>query len=294
MIERRTPSRLLFLYANYIFLALFSLTCLFPIIHMAAMSLSSNAAVTAGWVTVWPVGFNLDSYKYIFSNHIFMNTVGVSFQRLILGVLLSLSLTVLAAYPLSKSNLKFRSRSVYSWFFVVTMIFNGGLIPTFMVVKETGLMDSIWALVIPSAVNVFNIVLMLNFFRTQPAELEESAQMDGAGTWRTLWSIYLPISKPSLATIALFTIIFHWNSWFDGMIYMNSPSHYPLQTYLRTVIVARDLTNMNANDLSLIANISNRTVLAAQLFVSMLPVLCIYPFLQKYFVKGLVLGSVKG
>jgi putative aldouronate transport system permease protein len=294
MIERRTPSRLLFLYANYIFLALFSLTCLFPIIHMAAMSLSSNAAVTAGWVTVWPVGFNLDSYKYIFSNHIFMNTVGVSFQRLILGVLLSLSLTVLAAYPLSKSNLKFRSRSVYSWFFVVTMIFNGGLIPTFMIVKETGLMDSIWALVIPSAVNVFNIVLMLNFFRTQPAELEESAQMDGAGTWRTLWSIYLPISKPSLATIALFTIIFHWNSWFDGMIYMNSPSHYPLQTYLRTVIVARDLTNMNANDLSLIANISNRTVLAAQLFVSMLPVLCIYPFLQKYFVKGLVLGSVKG
>ncbi|WP_169088489.1 carbohydrate ABC transporter permease [Paenibacillus sp. PL91] len=294
MIERRTPSRLLFLYANYIFLALFSLTCLFPIIHMAAMSLSSNAAVTAGWVTVWPVGFNLDSYKYIFSNHIFMNTVGVSFQRLILGVLLSLSLTVLAAYPLSKSNLKFRSRSVYSWFFVVTMIFNGGLIPTFMVVKETGLMDSIWALVLPSAVNVFNIVLMLNFFRTQPAELEESAQMDGAGAWRTLWSIYLPISKPSLATIALFTIIFHWNSWFDGMIYMNSPSHYPLQTYLRTVIVARDLTNMNANDLSLIANISNRTVLAAQLFVSMLPVLCIYPFLQKYFVKGLVLGSVKG
>lgn len=294
MIERRTPSRIIFLYANYIFLTLFSLTCLFPIIHMAAMSLSSNSAVTAGWVTLWPVGFNIDSYKYIFSNNIFLNTVVVSFERLFLGVAISLTLTVLAAYPLSKSNLKFRLRTAYSWFFVVTMIFNGGLIPTFMVVKETGLMDSIWALVIPSAVNVFNIVLMLNFFRTQPIELEESAQMDGAGIWRTLWSIYLPISKPSLATIALFTIIFHWNSWFDGMIYMNSPSNYPLQTYLRTVIVARDLTNMNANDLSLIANISNRTVLAAQLFVSMLPVLCIYPFLQKYFVKGLVLGSVKG
>lgn len=294
MIERRTPSRVLFLYANYVFLTLFSLTCLFPILHMAAMSLSSNSAVTAGWVTIWPVGFNLDSYKYIFGNHIFLQTVLVSFERLFLGVSISLILTVLAAYPLSKSNLKFRSRTIYSWYFVVTMIFNGGLIPTFMVVKETGLMDSIWALVIPSAVNVFNIVLMLNFFRTQPIELEESAQMDGAGVWRTLWSIYLPISKPSLATIALFTIIFHWNSWFDGMIYMNSPSNYPLQTYLRTVIVARDLTNMNASDLSLIANISNRTVLAAQLFVSMLPVLCIYPFLQKYFVKGLVLGSVKG
>lgn len=294
MVERRTFSRKLFLYSNYIFLTLFSLTCLFPIIHMAAMSLSSNSAVTAGWVTVWPIGFNLDSYKFIFSNNTFINTVGVSFQRLFLGVSLSLALTVLAAYPLSKSHLKFRWRTAYSWYFVVTMIFNGGLIPTFMVVKETGLMDSIWALVLPSAVNVFNIVLMLNFFRTQPQELEESAEIDGAGTWRTLWSIYLPISKPSLATIALFTIIFHWNSWFDGMIYMNSPSNYPLQTYLRTVIVSRDLTNMNANDLSLIANISNRTVMAAQLFVSMLPVLCIYPFLQKYFVKGIVLGSVKG
>ncbi|MDR6724495.1 putative aldouronate transport system permease protein [Paenibacillus amylolyticus] len=294
MIERRTLSRKVFLYANYIFLTLFSITCLFPIIHMAALSFSSNAAVSAGWVTIWPVDFNLDSYKYIFSNNIFMSTVLVSFQRVILGVSLSLTLTVLAAYPLSKSNLKFRSRTIYSWFFVITMIFNGGLIPTFMVVKETGLMDTIWALVIPSAVNVFNIVLMLNFFRTQPPELEESAQMDGAGSWRTLWSIYLPISKPSLATIALFSIIFHWNSWFDGMIYMNSPSNYPLQTYLRTVIVSRDLTNMNASDLSLLANISNRTVMAAQLFVSMLPVLCIYPFLQKYFVKGIVLGSVKG
>src|SRR5690606_3393328 len=136
-------------------------------------SLSSNAAVTAGWVTVWPVGYNLDSYKYIFSNNLFLNAVGVSFQRLIIGVSLSLGLTVLAAYPLSKSHLKFRSRTVYAWFFVVTMICNGGLIPTFMVVKETGLMDSIWALVLPSAVNVFNVVLMLNFFRTQPQELEE-------------------------------------------------------------------------------------------------------------------------
>ncbi|WP_217591986.1 carbohydrate ABC transporter permease [Cohnella sp. GbtcB17] len=294
MIERRTPSRRLFVYSNYIVLTLFAATCLFPILHMAAMSVSSNSAVTAGWVTIWPVGFNLDSYNYIVKNQAFLSSIVVSFERLLLGVSLSLTLTILAAYPLSKPNLKFRSRSVYSWFFVVTMIFNGGLIPGFMVVKETGLMDSIWALILPTAVNVYNIVLMLNFFRTQPAELEESAQIDGAGIWRTLWSIYLPISKPSLATIALFTIIFHWNAWFDGLIFMNSPSNYPLQTYLRTVIVSHDLTNMSANDITLLQNISSRTVLAAQLFVSMLPVLCIYPFLQKYFVKGLVLGSVKG
>lgn len=294
MIERRTPSRILFIYSNYVFLLLFSLTCLFPIVHMAAMSFSSNAAVTAGWVTVWPIDFNLDSYRYILNNPAFLTSIVVAFQRLALGVTISLIVTVLAAYPLSKSNVKFRMRTVYSWFFVVTMIFNGGLIPTFMVVKSTGLMDTIWALVLPAAVNVFNLVLMLNFFRNLPNELEESAHMDGAGSWRTLWSIYLPISKPSLATISLFIIIFHWNSWFDGLIYMNSLSNYPLQTYLRTVIVARDLSNFTGADLGMLANISNRTVLAAQLFVSIIPVLCIYPFLQKYFVKGIVLGSVKG
>ena len=294
MIERRTPSRILFIYTNYLFLLIFSLTCVFPIVHMAAMSFSSNAAVTAGWVTVWPVDFNLDSYRYILNNPAFLTSIVVAFQRLALGVTISLLVTVLAAYPLSKSNVKFRMRSVYSWFFVVTMIFNGGLIPTFMVVKSTGLMDTIWALVLPAAVNVFNMVLMLNFFRNLPNELEESAHMDGAGSWRTLWSIYLPISKPSLATISLFIIIFHWNSWFDGLIYMNSLSNYPLQTYLRTVIVARDLSTFTGADLDMLANISNRTVLAAQLFVSIIPVLCIYPFLQKYFVKGIVLGSVKG
>lgn len=294
MIERRTFSRVLFLYCNGLFLILLSVTCLFPIVHMAAVSLSNNAAATAGWVTVWPIDFNLSSYQYILTNDHFLRSFVVSVERVLIGLAISLTLTVLAAYPLSKPNHKFRPRTVYSWFFVVVMIFNGGLIPTFMVVKQTGLMDSIWALILPHAVNVFNVVLMLNFFRTQPMELEESAVMDGAGSWRTLWSIYLPISKPAIATIALFTIIFHWNSWFDGLIYMNSPTQYPLQTYLRTVIVATDLTELDPNDLLMMQNISNRTVLAAQLFVSMLPVLLVYPFLQKYFVQGIVLGSVKG
>lgn len=294
MIERRTFSRVLFLYVNGIALTLLSATCLFPTLHMAAVSLSDNAAATAGWVTIWPIDFNLYSYKYILTNHNFLNSFVFSIERVAVGLSISLVVTVLAAYPLSKPNQKFALRTVYSWFFVIIMIFNGGLIPSFMVVKATGLMDSIWALVLPHAVNVFNVVLMLNFFRTQPRELEESAVMDGAGAWRTLWSIYVPISKPSIATIALFTIIFHWNSWFDGLIYMNSPGSYPLQTYLRTVIVATNVTDVDPSDLLMIENISNRTVLAAQLFVSMLPVLLVYPFLQKYFVKGIVLGSVKG
>lgn len=294
MIERQSFGRVTFLALNYILLALFALTCLFPIVHMLAMSFSSNAAVLAGWVSIWPRGFNLNSYQYILDNRAFGSAFFVSVERVVLGVAINMMLTVLAAYPLSKSNYRFRYRTVYAWFFVFTMIFNGGLIPTFMMVKQTGLMDSIWALIIPSAVNVFNVILMLNFFRTLPHELEESAMMDGAGNWRTLWSIYLPISKPSIATILLFSVITHWNSWFDGLIYLNSPSHYPLQTYLQTVIVSQSLENLSTADLSILNSISNRTVMAAQLFISILPILCIYPFLQRYFVQGLTLGSVKG
>ncbi|MGO4109065.1 carbohydrate ABC transporter permease [Paenibacillus sp. YAF4_2] len=294
MIERRSFGRVSFLALNYIVLAVFALTCLFPILHMLAMSFSSNSAVTAGWVTIWPRGFNLSSYQYILDNPAFKSAFLVSVERVVLGVAINMLLTILAAYPLSKSNNRFRYRTAYSWFFVVTMIFNGGLIPTFMMVKQTGLMDSIWALIIPSAVNVFNIILMLNFFRTLPHELDESAMIDGAGNWRTLWSIYLPISKPSIATILLFSVIMHWNSWFDGLIYMNSPSHYPLQTYLQTVIVSHSLDNMSTSDLSVLNSISDRTVMSAQLFISILPILCIYPFLQRYFVQGLTLGSVKG
>lgn len=294
MIERRSFGRVTFLALNYILLTLFALTCLFPILHMLAMSFSSNSAVLAGWVSIWPRGFNLNSYQYILDNPAFGSAFLVSVERVALGVAINMTLTILAAYPLSKNSRRFRYRTAYAWFFAFTMIFNGGLIPSFMMVKQTGLMDSIWALVVPSAVNVFNIILMLNFFRTLPNELEESSMMDGAGNWRTLWSIYLPISKPSIATILLFSVIMHWNSWFDGLIYMNSPSHYPLQTYLQTVIVSHSLDNMSTSDLSVLNSISDRTVMAAQLFVSILPILCIYPFLQRYFVQGLTLGSVKG
>ncbi|QGQ96074.1 carbohydrate ABC transporter permease [Paenibacillus psychroresistens] len=294
MIIQNTIGRKAFVVANYTLMVLLSLTCLFPIIHMLAMSLSSNAAVSAGWVSIWPREFTLNSYEYIMKNANFAHSFVNSLKRVFLGSIIGMFLIILAAYPLSKSNYKFRFRSIYAWFFVITMIFNGGLIPTFMVVKATGLMDGIWALILPSAVNVFNIVLMLNFFRTVPGELEESAQMDGAGNWRTLWSIYLPISKPSLATILLFTIIFHWNAWFDGLIYMNSLSNYPLQTYLQTVIVSKSIENLNTSDLTLMSSISDRTIMAAQMFISMVPIFCVYPFLQKYFVTGLTLGSIKG
>jgi putative aldouronate transport system permease protein len=163
-----------------------------------------------------------------------------------------------------------------------------------MVVRFTGIMDSLWALILPMAVNVFNIILMLNFFRSLPRDLREAAFMDGASHPTVLFRIYLPLSLPSLATITLFTIVFHWNEWFYGLIYMNRPENYPLQTFLQTVVINIDFSRVTERDLDLVALISNRTNRAAQIFVATFPILLAYPFLQRYFIKGIVLGSVKG
>ena len=173
------------------------------------------------------------------------------------------------------------------------MIFGGGLIPHYMVVKYTGLIDKIWALVIPGAFNVFYVILLLNFFRQVPEELEEAGLLDGAGNWGILWRIYVPVSLPSLATITLFILVNHWNSWFDGIIYMNNPAKYPLQSYLQNVIIRRTMSSIGTDWMEL-AEISDRTIKCSQIFLGALPILMVYPFLQRYFVKGMTLGSVKG
>lgn len=291
-----SPSRRIFVVFAYAVLSVMSLLCVLPIIHVFAISLSGSATVQAGEVTFWPVDFTLDSYRYVASNRSFWVGLSVSVQRVVLGTGISLLLTILLAYSLSKETSVFRARTVYVWIFVFTMLFNGGLVPTYLVVKETGLINTIWALVLPGAVNVFNVVLMLNFFRGLPKALEEAAYVDGAGHGTILWRIFVPLSASSIATVTLFTIVGHWNAWFDGLIYMNHPSKYPLQSYLQTVVVQSALEMLqsgNTRDLSLIAKISDRTTNAGQIFLGALPILLVYPFLQKYFIKGITLGSVK-
>ncbi len=275
-----------------IVMILLAILCILPFIHVLAFSLSSPAKANAGLVTLWPLEFNLDAYRYIMKEPKFIASFWVSIQRAVLGVSLGCLLTVITAYPLSKETRSFRTRTAYVWFFVVTMLFSGGLVPTYIIVKTYGLIDSLGALIFPAALHIFFFPLMLNFFRGLPLELEESAVVDGAGQWRILFRIYVPLSLPSLATIALFTIVFHWNSWFDGLIYMNKSSHYPLQTYLQTIVTNPDMSRV-ANIGEVLA-VSSRTVKTAQLFVGMLPVIIVYPFLQRYFVKGMVIGSVKG
>ncbi|WP_310829986.1 carbohydrate ABC transporter permease [Paenibacillus pedocola] len=285
-----------FLRFNYVILTVIALLCLFPIVNILAISFSSSTAVNAGSVTLWPVDFTLSSYRYMLENNQFIHSFGTSLLRVVLGVSVNLLFTILVAYPLSKEAATFRSRTAYAWIFVFTMLFGGGLIPGYLVVKEMGLLDSVWALVLPGAVPIFNVLLMLNFFRGLPKELEEAAWMDGAGHLRTLWSVYLPVSLPSIATVTLFSLVGHWNAWFDGMIYMRSPEHYPLATYLQSILQQVSVQNENVTfeQAALLNEISDRTTQASQIFLSILPILAIYPFLQRYFVHGLVVGSVKG
>ena len=277
---------------NNIGMALIAVLCVIPLVHVLAVSLSAKSAADANLVTFWPIEFTLESYKKTMNNPLFLTSLWNSVLRTVVGTALTLLLAFLAAYPLSKENSAFRGRTIYAWVFVFTMIFNGGLVPFYVVIQNLGLMNTFWVLVLPGAVNVWLTILLLNFFRGVPKELEEAALIDGAGHLRTLFVIYLPISLPAIATLAVFSMVGHWNSWFDGLLYIHTPSKYPLATYLQTVIVQRDFSSMSISpeDLQLM---SQMTVTSAQIIIGALPILLVYPFLQKYFVKGLVLGSVK-
>ena len=288
----KSPAYKVFNGLNIVVLVALALLCVIPLIHVLAVSLSAKSAADANIVVLWPVDFTLEAYKKTTNNPVFLSSMWIAVQRTVIGTALTLLLAFLAAYPLSKETSAFRGRNVYAWLFVFTMLFNGGLVPFYMVIQRLGLMDSFWVLVLPGAVNVFLTILMLNFFRGIPKELEEASLIDGAGHFRTLFSIYLPVSLPAIATISLFSMVFHWNSWFDGLLYIGDPSRYPLATFLQTVIIQRDMSSMSLSPAEM-ALISQKTVKSAQIFIGALPILLVYPLLQRFFVKGLVMGSVK-
>lgn len=279
---------------NLFILAVLALLCLFPIVHILALSLSSASAASSGRVAIWPVEFTTQSYQFVLENPAFGRSFMVSIMRVLVGTPVNMILTILVAYPLSRSSEKFRARTFFVWFFLITILFSGGLIPWYMVIKQTGLIDNFWALILPGAVPVFNVILLTNSFKGIPKELEEAAMMDGAGHWRILFQVLLPLSLPVLATVTLFVAVSHWNAWLDGLILMNSPENYPLQSYLQTVVVNIDPRMLTERDLDLLKIISNRTTRAAQIFIAMIPILIVYPFLQRYFTSGIKLGSVKG
>ena len=276
----------------WLIVILMTLCCLLPLLNTLAISFSNNSAVNANQVGIFPVGFTLSSYKKLLEDNQFWRSAWISVLRVVLGTGLNMLMTILLAYPLSKSKNRFASRDIYMKLVIFAMLFNGGLIPGYIIVSKLHLLNTIWALVLPGAVPVFNAILLMNFMKGLPEALEEAAVIDGASEWTILTRVVLPISKPGLATVALFCIVNHWNDYFQGLIYMRTPSKYPLQTYIQQLTI--DVSQINdPQQLIYFMTISTRTLNAAKIVVATVPLLVIYPFLQRYFVTGIVIGAVK-
>ena len=291
MTKKIKPGKLISRIIIWAVVILLTLSCL-PLINMVAISFSGSNAVSANKVGLLPVDFNTSAYKKLLGDAQFWKSFLISVERVVLGTFINMVFTISMAYPLSKSRHRFRAREVYMKIVIFAMLFSGGIIPLFMVVSKLHLTNTIWSLVLPGAVPVFNVILLINFFKGVPDSLDEAARIDGAGPLTVLLKIYLPVSLPALATVALFAIVNHWNDYFSGLIYMSKAEMYPLQTYIQQLTV--DLTQItDANQLKQLASMNNRTFNAAKIVVSTIPLLVIYPFLQKYFVTGMVIGAVK-
>ena len=270
-----------------LFFTLFTLICIYPFYYLIINTISANDISANGQIMFLPKGIHFQNYIDVFKIPDLASAALVSLGRTVLG-------TIGAYLGFMFTQQKMWARKFWYRFTIITMYFNAGLIPWYMTIKSVHLLGTIWALVLPGAVPVFSVVLMLNFFRAIPEELEEAAFMDGANHWNILARIYIPLSKASIATICLFALVYHWNSWFDGIILMNKPTQYPLQSYLQTIIIQGDTSVNSTTDWQTMALVSDRTVKCAQIFLSTLPIVAAYPFLQRYFVKGMVMGSVKG
>ena len=276
----------------YLTVIFMTMCCLFPLLNMVAISFSDKAAASANMVGLVPVDFTTSAYKTLLGESQFWISFWISIKRVFLGTIINMILTILLAYPLSKSKREFKGHDVYMYIVIFAMLFSGGMIPIYLTIKSYGLLNSIWALILPGAVPVFNVILLMNFFKGVPKSLEEAAAIDGASKLTILLKIYLPISMPALATIILFCIVNHWNDFFSGLVYMNKTSMYPLQTYIQQLSV--DMSQItDPEQLKRFAQVSNKTLDAAKIVGSTIPLLIIYPFLQKYFVSGIVIGAVK-
>ena len=294
--KKTSMGRKVFLAVDVIVILLLCLICMVPLLNLLAYSFSASQPIIENKVFLWPKEFTLKAYQYVLESKEFWSSVSVSVKRVLVGVPLNTLLTILVAYPLSKDERQFKARKYYVAYMLTVMLFNGGLMPTYYIVSKTKLIDTVWAQIIPGAVPIFNCIVLMNFFRGIPSELEESAKLDGASQWQILWRIFIPISKPSLATIILFSLINHWNSWFDGLIYSNHTTNYPLQSYLQTLVTSTTeiLAQGDVKAIAKLVDINDTNMKAAQIFISVIPLMLIYPFLQKYFTTGLTMGSVKG
>ncbi|MBD0384050.1 carbohydrate ABC transporter permease [Paenibacillus sedimenti] len=286
----KTLGNRLFDMFNYSFLLIFSIACSLPFIYILAVSFTSPAEVAKGGIILFPKEWSLAAYRYIFSTDTLVRSLLVSIYITVVGTFINLLFTSLMAYPLSKPHI--RGRRMFLLAVLFTMLFGGGLIPTYFVVKALGLTNTLWSLMIPSAINAFNLIVLKNFFQQIPDGLEDSAKIDGCSDLGVLFRIVIPLSLPAMATFALFYAVAHWNQFFNAVMYINDNTKWPIQVLLREIVI---LAQSRIGDVSIDeTQIQPLTIRMAVIVFATVPILIVYPFLQKHFAKGVLLGSVKG
>jgi putative aldouronate transport system permease protein len=282
-----------FFAVNYVFLALFGISALVPLINIVAVSLSDSSAIISGKVSVWPIGWNIEAYRQLIEGTRIIHALKNSIIITVVGVALSMLFTILAAYPLSRNT--FYGRRFFTLAIVFTMLFGGGLIPSFLVIKELGLINSYAAIWLPSLVSAFNMMIMRTFFLNIPSELEDAARMDGCGEYRLLLQIFLPLSLPVLATLTLFYSVGYWNQFLTVLLYINDAKKYNLTVLVQNMVASQQLLQqINTFQAEDSVSMTPEAIKAGAVVILLLPLMIVYPFLQKYFVKGALVGSVKG
>lgn len=289
----RSKAYRIFQIFNAVILLILTLLCLLPMLHVAALSFSDAVYANSNCVQFWPRGFNCSAYRLIFTNSAFLRAFGFSVLRTTAGCSFTLLMVILTAYPLSLQDQELKGRKLLAWYFILPMLISGGLVPTYMTIKKLGLIDNFLVYLLPGCVPAYYVVLMMNFFRGINRSLREAAAIDGANEFHILLNIMLPLSLPSIATIALFSAVGHWNEWFNGMIYMNDQSLWTLQTLLRSMLIKVEETLFDAGEMAELNKLSSKSFQSAQVIFAIVPIMLVYPFLQRYFISGMTIGAVK-
>lgn len=293
MIQGKSLGNRVFNIFNTVLMVILALSCLYPLWYTFCLSISDKSAANSGMVTIYPIGFSLASYQEIMGDIQFFKSFLISAERTIFGTIVTIFILAVFAYPLSKPASEYRPKNVIMWIVVFCMLFNGGTIPWYITMVNYGLIDSMVGLILCGGVPVFNLILLINFYRGLPKELMEAAEIDGAGVWTILFKVVIPCSIPILATLVLFTSVGYWNEYFQGLVLSSNESHYPLQTYIKQMVVNIQTTNLSMEQIEKMDQLSNKSLNAAKVFIAMIPMLLVYPFLQKYFISGIMLGAVK-
>ncbi|MFD0714225.1 carbohydrate ABC transporter permease [Paenibacillus sp. GCM10027626] len=278
---------------NYTLIALFTFVCLFPFLNAVANAFSSNEAIQMGKVVLWPVGFQWDAAIAVINDAAIIRSLWVTVYITVVGTALNMLFTIMTAYPLSRTDLW--GRKYFMNFMIITMLFSGGMVPGYLLVRELGLINSLWALMLPGLISAFNVIIMKTFFQNIPSELRDAAIIDGCGNTRYVLKIALPLSTASLATLSLFYAVGHWNTYMSAILYLNDPALYTLQVKLRNILLLSQMdTSLETMQFTHKLNVVEESLKSAVIVFATLPILLVYPFLQRYFVKGALLGSVKG